>query len=119
VDWARKQIGKPYLLGASGPDKFDCSGLTSQAWLNAANRNITRTSRSQYQAVKKISYSEMRPGDLIFWARNPSDPGSIYHVAMYTGNNQMIEALNPQTPLRETTFASWGASDMMAYAGRP
>ncbi|WP_372593191.1 C40 family peptidase [Actinotalea sp.] len=115
VNWAVAQVGKPYLWGGTGPDAFDCSGLTSQAWL-AAGVGISRTSRDQYRSVLKVSYSSMRAGDLIFWGSNPSDPSSITHVAMYIGGNQMVEASRPGVPLRVTTVR-W--SGTMPYAGRP
>lgn len=115
VSWARNQIGKPYGWGASGPSSFDCSGLTSQAWLKGAGFNITRSSRSQYQAVTKISYNNMRPGDLIFWATNTSKSSTIHHVAIYAGNGQMVEAPNPGKTVRLTSVR-W--SNTMPYAGR-
>ncbi|GAB4086535.1 hypothetical protein GCM10028784_31650 [Myceligenerans cantabricum] len=115
VGWARTKIGAPYELGAEGPTAYDCSGLTSEAWLYAGEW-ITRTSRSQYVAVGKIDYAELRPGDLIFYGSDPSDPQSIYHVAMYTGDGRMIEAVMPGVALRETDLRLAGA---MPSAGRP
>ncbi|MBL0888424.1 C40 family peptidase [Myceligenerans indicum] len=115
VGWALAKIGSPYLLGGSGPAAYDCSGLTSEAWRYAGTW-ITRTSRSQYVAVAKIGYDQLRPGDLIFYGTNLSDPQSIYHVAMYTGSGRMVEAVMPGVPLRETALRLSGA---MAFAGRP
>ena len=115
VAWARTQIGKTYGWGSSGPEAFDCSGLTMRAW-EAAGVGITRTSRSQYLRVKKIQYSQMRPGDLIFWANDTSDPGTIRHVAMYTGGGMMVEAARPGIPVREVPVHY---ADSMPYAGRP
>lgn len=115
VAWARTQIGKMYGWGATGPTLYDCSGLTMRAW-ESAGVGITRTSRSQYVRVKKIAYSSMRPGDLIFWANNTSDPGTIRHVAMYTGGGMMIEAPRPGFPVREVPVRY---AETMAYAGRP
>ena len=115
VDWAVAQVGKPYVWGAAGADSFDCSGLTSQAW-RAAGVSINRTSRDQYRQVLKISYDSMRPGDLIFWGSDTSDPSSITHVAMFAGGNQMVEAPRPGVPLRVTSIR-WAGT--MSYAGRP
>lgn len=115
VEWARAQVGKPYLYGGAGPDAFDCSGLTMRAW-QAAGVSINRTSRDQYRQVLKISYDSMRPGDLIFWGTNPSDPGSVYHVAMFVGGGQMVESPSPGNPVRVTSIR-WG--NTMPYAGRP
>lgn len=115
VAWAVAQVGKPYVYGATGPDSFDCSGLTSSAW-RAAGVTINRTSRDQYRQVLKVTYDAMRPGDLIFWGDDPADPGSIHHVAMYVGNGQMVEASRPGVPVRVTTIR-WAGT--MPYAGRP
>lgn len=115
VAWAVQQVGKPYGWGTTGPDAFDCSGLTSQAY-RAAGVSIPRTSRDQYRAGLKIAYASMRPGDLIAWGGNPDDPGSITHIAMYVGGGQMVEAARPGVPVRVTTVR-W--SGTMPYAVRP
>ena len=81
MSWARTQIGKPYQWGATGPDAYDCSGLTGGAWRHGGV-SLPRTSRSQYSAVEKIAYSDLRPGDLVFYGTS-SSAGSIYHVAIY------------------------------------
>lgn len=113
--WALERVGTPYLYGGTGPDGFDCSGLTMRAW-SAAGVAINRTSRDQYRQVRKISYDSLRPGDLIFWGSVPSDPGSIHHVAMYVGGGQMVEAPRPGVPVR-VTAVRW--SGTMPFAGRP
>lgn len=115
VTWARTKLGAPYLLGAAGPTSYDCSGLTMMSWASQGV-DITRTSRSQYLAVGKVGYGELRPGDLIFYGSNPSDPSTIYHVAMYTGGGMMIEATLPGHPLSENPLRLTSA---MPYAGRP
>lgn len=115
VAWARTKIGAPYLLGAAGPSSYDCSGLTMMSWASQGV-DITRTSRSQYLAVGKIDYGSLRPGDLIFYGSDQSDPSSIYHVAMYTGGGMMIEATLPGQPLSENPLRLSGA---MPFAGRP
>ncbi len=116
VAWARTQIGVMYQWGGNGNPGWDCSGLTSAAW-RAQGLNISRSSRSQYQTVAKISYSQLRPGDLLFWANNPNDPSTIRHVAIYSGNGKMVEAVIPGVAVRETAVR-WD-SDLMPYAGRP
>lgn len=115
VAWAVAQVGKPYVWGATGPDSFDCSGLTGAAW-HAAGVSIKRTSRDQYRQVLKITYDQMRPGDLIFWGDDPANPDSIHHVAMFTGGGQMVEASRPGVPVRVTAIR-WAGT--MPYAGRP
>jgi len=115
VAWAQQQVGKPYVYGASGPDSFDCSGLAMRAWA-AAGVAINRSSRDQYRQVYKITYDSMRPGDLIFYGTVASDPGSVYHVAMYIGNGQVVEASRPGIPVR---IAAVRWTSTMPFAGRP
>jgi uncharacterized protein YycO len=93
VEVAMAQVGKPYRFGSAGPGSFDCSGLTSFAW-RAAGVDITRTSRSQYSATTRISRSELRPGDLVFY-HSP-----ISHVAMYIGDGKVVEAANSRYNVR-------------------
>lgn len=115
VAWAKTKIGSPYGWGSTGPNSYDCSGLTSMAW-RSQGVNITRTSRTQYNHVKKIPYSQMRPGDLIFYGSNPSNAQSITHVAIYAGNNKMVEARRPGVPLSVSPVRYSGT---MTFAGRP
>jgi cell wall-associated NlpC family hydrolase len=91
VRWALAQLGDPYRWGAAGPDTFDCSGLTSSAY-RAAGVSIPRVSRAQWGAGPHVQLANLLPGDLIFYADNPSDPGTIHHVGMYIGNGLMVHA---------------------------
>jgi cell wall-associated NlpC family hydrolase len=113
--WARSKIGIAYQWGGTGNPGYDCSGLTSSAW-QSAGVWITRTTRTQYETVGKVSYDRMRPGDLIFYANDTSDPSTIRHVAIYAGGGMMVEAARPGTLVREVPIR-WG--DTMPYAGRP
>ncbi|MGI5455924.1 NlpC/P60 family protein [Streptomyces sp. CA-249302] len=88
VEFATEQIGKPYVWGAEGPDSYDCSGLTSQAWANAG-RPIPRTSQEQWKQLKHIDIKDMRPGDLIIYYDDAS------HVGMYIGDGAMVNAPRP------------------------
>ncbi len=88
VAYAKAQVGKSYVYGASGPDSFDCSGLTSAAW-QQAGVTLPRSSSAQYAAGNKISESELQPGDLVFYY------SPISHVGIYVGNGQIVNALNP------------------------
>jgi len=100
IAFARAQIGKPYVLGAEGPDAYDCSGLTQRAW-QSGGVSLPRSSRQQWTATHRLSYDGLRPGDLIFWATDSSNPTSIYHVALYIGGGRMIHAPNPSRPVEE------------------
>lgn len=88
IAYATKQLGKPYVWGAEGPDSFDCSGLTSQAWLHAGVA-IPRTSEEQWARLKHVPVSQMRPGDLIIYFADAS------HVALYIGDGKIIQAPRP------------------------
>ena len=88
VAYAKAQVGKSYVYGASGPDSFDCSGLTSAAW-QQAGVSLPRSSSAQYASGRQISESELQPGDLVFYY------SPISHVGMYVGNGQIVNALNP------------------------
>ena len=89
--FAQSQLGKPYLWGATGPGAFDCSGLTGAAY-DAAGLHLPRTSRQQWFAGPHVALADLQPGDLLFWASNTADPGSIHHVALYAGNGLMVAA---------------------------
>jgi cell wall-associated NlpC family hydrolase len=91
VRWALAQLGDPYRWGATGPDRFDCSGLTSSAY-RAAGVSIPRVSRAQWGAGPHVQVANLLPGDLVFYADNPRDPATIHHVGMYIGNGLMVHA---------------------------
>ncbi|MFF7649973.1 NlpC/P60 family protein [Streptomyces sp. NPDC007983] len=97
--WALNQIGKPYVWGAEGPNSFDCSGLTSQAWAHAG-RTIPRTSQEQWRRLPRISLSQIRPGDLVIYNKGAS------HVAIYAGGGQVVQAPRPGTTVRLSPLAS-------------
>ena len=86
IAYARAQLGKPYQYAATGPDSFDCSGLTMMAW-RAAGVSLPHYSGAQYSSLPHVPLSEMQPGDLVFWG---SGGGS--HVGIYVGNGMMIHA---------------------------
>lgn len=104
VQYATAQIGKPYGWGDEGPNSYDCSGLTSQAWL-AAGRTIPRTSQEQLRLLPKVAVKDMRPGDLIIYFADAS------HVAMYIGDGAMVHAPRPG---RNITIAGAGSMPIRA-----
>jgi uncharacterized protein YgiM (DUF1202 family) len=87
--YAKAQLGKPYVWGAEGPNSFDCSGLTLRAW-QAAGINLPRTSQMQFLASPRVSMSNLRVGDLVFFY-GPSPT----HVGIYAGNGKVINAPRP------------------------
>ena len=89
---AGSQLGKPYVFGGSGPDSWDCSGLTQWAF-SRAGVVLPRTAADQYAAIPtKIGLGTLEPGDLLFWATDITDPTTIHHVAIYVGDGMMVAA---------------------------
>jgi cell wall-associated NlpC family hydrolase len=91
VAFARSQLGRPYVWGASGPSSYDCSGLIMAAY-RSAGVWLPRVSRAQWGAGPRVGLGSLAPGDLVFFAYNSGDPGSIHHVGMYVGGGAMVEA---------------------------
>lgn len=85
VSAAKRGLGKPYVWGATGPSSFDCSGLMVWSY-KQAGKSLPRTASAQSKVGQKVSMNDLRPGDLIFMY------SPVSHVAMYIGNNQVIEA---------------------------
>lgn len=112
VEVAEAQVGKPYVYGGSGPDSFDCSGLTSYAW-RAAGVSLSHDAYRQWFETSRVSLDDIQPGDLLFFGDDGVE--SIHHVAMYVGGGQMVEASQTGIPVR---YRGWRASDLVG-AGRP
>ncbi|WP_066953833.1 C40 family peptidase [Streptomyces lushanensis] len=99
VRYAVEQIGKPYEWGAEGPDTFDCSGLTQQAWARAGV-SIPRTSQEQWDQLPRISLRELRPGDLVIYFPEAT------HVAIYLGGGMVIQAPRPGASVKVSPIAA-------------
>ncbi|MGW6273999.1 NlpC/P60 family protein [Streptomyces sp. NPDC055060] len=93
VSYAYKALGSPYVWGATGPDAFDCSGLTQAAY-RSAGVELPRTTYAQIATGERVPRSQLQPGDLVFFYQG------ISHVGLYVGNGQMIHAPNPSAPVR-------------------
>ena len=105
VAFARRQLGKPYRFGAEGPSRYDCSGLVMMAW-RSVGVSMPRVARQQYKQGNKISRSQLRAGDLVFfYGQSPS------HVGIYVANGVMIDAPRPGKRVRYISINS------MPYAG--
>jgi cell wall-associated NlpC family hydrolase len=92
VAFALRQLGKPYLWGAEGPDRYDCSGLMWAAY-RSTGLTLPRVAKDQYYATrtKSVSRYALLPGDLLFFSSS-SDWTGIHHVGMYIGNGKMVHA---------------------------
>jgi len=117
VTFALAQLGKPYLWGATGPNTFDCSGLMLRAY-EAAGIQLPRVSRQQFNAGAKLPIASAAPGDLLFWAYDPSDPRTVHHVAMYLGGGQIVEAKQTGVPVH-TRVVRFDEGEMVQVAVRP
>ena len=104
VAYAYKALGSPYVWGATGPNAFDCSGLTQAAY-RSAGISLPRTTYSQINAGPRIPRSQLQPGDLVFFY------SGISHVGLYIGDGKMIHAPNPSAPVRIAPI------DQMPFAG--
>jgi peptidoglycan DL-endopeptidase CwlO len=82
---------KPYQWGGADPARYDCSGLTMVAWAHAGVQLLHHTGY-QWQEGPHVPLSQLRRGDLLFYATNTSDPSTIHHVAIYIGSGMMVNA---------------------------
>jgi cell wall-associated NlpC family hydrolase len=96
VDFAKRQVGKGYRYATSGPDTFDCSGLTAAAW-GAAGVGLAHYSGAQYNQTIRIGSGDLQPGDLVFYG-----PGGSNHVEIYIGGGMVVSASNPATGVKMT-----------------
>ena len=103
--FARAHLGDPYVFGATGPHRWDCSGLAQAAW-RAAGVSIPRTTYDQFKVGKRVARADLQPGDLVFfYGSNPS------HVGLYAGNGQIINAPRPGKSVSYAQISS------MPYSG--
>lgn len=97
LKYALKQIGDRYVFGAAGMVTWDCSGLTMRAY-QAAGVSLPHSSAAQSRMGKKVSFSSLKPGDLLFYGR------PVSHVGIYLGGGKMVHA--PRSGSRVKVAAS-------------
>ncbi|MFZ4486412.1 MAG: C40 family peptidase [Candidatus Nanopelagicales bacterium] len=103
VTLAKAQVGDSYRAGHAGPDAFDCSGLTSYVYKQAAGIDLPHRSNSQWRKVKRVRYRDSSPGDLVFFFR-----GGAHHVGIYIGHGKMVDAVDPGKGVRISPITgSW------------
>ncbi|KFG00492.1 NlpC/P60 family protein [Streptomyces europaeiscabiei] len=98
---AGTQVGKPYVSGGSGPNSYDCSGLTQWAYAQAGV-SITRTTYTQANDGTRIGRGELMPGDLVFF-------NDLGHVGLYAGNGTVIHAPYPGKVVRYESMSTIGS----------
>ena len=94
VAFAKAQVGKGYRYATSGPDTFDCSGLTAAAWAQGGV-GLAHYSGAQYQQTIRIGAGDLQPGDLVFYG-----PGGSQHVEIYIGGGMVVSASNPSSGVK-------------------
>jgi cell wall-associated NlpC family hydrolase len=98
---AKSQMGKPYVSGGSGPNSYDCSGLTQWAY-GQAGASISRTTYTQQNDGVKIGRDALKPGDLVFF-------NSLAHVGLYAGNGVVLHAPKPGAVVRLESMSTIGS----------
>jgi cell wall-associated NlpC family hydrolase len=112
VDAALAQLGEPYTYNAQPPNTWDCSKLTSYAWAQVGVY-LTPYSYAQANEVRRIPYSEARPGDILFFFNG------AHHVGIYLGGGQMLHAANPQSDVTISDLGGAWYQRTFSFAGRP
>ena len=100
---AKKQVGKGYVYGATGPYSFDCSGLVQYVYKKAGNKTLPRTTYSQVTQGKKVSLKKLKKGDLLFWGSSVAP----YHVGIYVGDNQFVHAATPSQGVLKQSLSAY------------
>ncbi|MEU9135010.1 NlpC/P60 family protein [Streptomyces sp. NPDC048404] len=101
VAFARAQVGRPCVWGASGPGSYDPSGLTQASW-KSAGVMLPRATQDQAQVGPAVALGAMQPGDLVFFHANVS------HVGLYVGDGMMVHAPSPGARITEESVAYAG-----------
>ena len=111
IAFAEEQLGKPYQLGGTGPDAFDCSGLVMEAY-RAAGIDIPRTSQQQFAWGPRVSPRDVQPGDLVFFVGADGTVKHPGHVGLVIGGGKMVEAFATGFPIR---IATYGGRDPVGF----
>ncbi len=98
VSVARHQAGDRYVLGATGPGAFDCSGLVVYSYKKATGITLPRTSYLQRDHLERVSRKNRRPGDIVVVHGGG-------HVGIYIGHNRIVHASTPATGVKYTDLS--------------
>ncbi len=110
VAFAYAQLGKPYVFGASGPNSYDCSGLTMASWASAGI-SIPRTSFEQWGSLPHVPISQIQPGDILVF-------NGEGHVGLYVGGGMLIDAPHTGLNVEKIALSGWYQSSLIG-AVRP
>ncbi len=105
VSFLQSQLGDAYVMGASGPDAWDCSSLV-QAAFKQVGVDLPRVSQDQSMAGTDVPLSDVQVGDILYWGGK----GSAYHVGVYVGNGQYLDAANPSKGVVVQDLSGYPAS---------
>lgn len=112
---ARTQLGQPYKSGGESRAEggFDCSGLTYFAW-KSAGVTVPRSSTAQYAGTTRIKKADLVPGDLVFYSSS-GPRGRVSHVALYAGDDVIVQARRPGVALREDKLSTYWTKNLVGY----
>jgi cell wall-associated NlpC family hydrolase len=113
--FAKRQTGKPYRWGGTGPKSYDCSGLVMTSYVHAG-LTLPRVAADQYGAGQPVPLDQAEQGDLLFYASDLTRPSTIYHVVIYAGVGKVLDA--PYTGAFVGTRPLWTAN-LLPVAVRP
>ncbi|MER7999480.1 C40 family peptidase [Streptomyces sp. NPDC095613] len=99
IAFAQAQVGDAYVLGSTGPNAWDCSGLVGAAY-KQIGVDLPRVSQDQSTAGTQVSLDNLQPGDILYWG----SAGSAYHTAIYIGDGKFVGAQNPSTGVVERSL---------------
>lgn len=120
ISFAQAQIGDAYALNGSGPNAWDCSGLTKASYASVGVYIGTHSATNQFATMQAagrlVPFNDLVAGDLLFYSSGGAVSGTKYHVTLYIGGGMMIEAPYPGVNVRATAVRY---GDLVPYAGRP
>ena len=120
IAFASAQLGERYVLGGSGPDIWDCSGITMKSYAAVGVYIGWHSATAQFNIMasnqKLVPFQDAKRGDLIWWTRSSSFSGDKYHTAIYLGDGMMLEAPNPARTVRIVPVRY---GELFPYAARP
>ena len=116
ANWALTQLNKPYLWGGAGPDSFDCSRADHDGL--GPGVQLLHYTRYQWEEGPHVPLNQLQRGDLLCYATNTSDPSTIHHVAIYIGNDMMVNAPHTGAFVRiDSMYAPGGLIGAVRPAG--